>query len=201
MNHFDVYTIGNILEHLHLIDLLQVAHGDTHLRQCAKFEFSRRYSAKMIKLSLNEIRTKYSDENSECVTLYGLEKSLQVLRCFGELILHLGIDISGANPFKTDKIWMYFNMYCSESVQFLSLHNVEFNLYTNFEKKFNKLREISFCGCDFYDNLYRINFFFPNLTRIMFKGWNMLIYHNEISHQALYKTLDENNFSELLELW
>lgn len=194
----DDLCVENILKRLYLSDLCQVAQVNRSLFQFARVEFNRRYRQKKFQLSLNEIVTTYSDEQGDSVTLYGLRNTLIVLRCFGDLICNLAIDTAGAPRFKEDKLWRYLNMYCSQSVQRLHLHHVNFYLAINFEKIFYNLREVFFVNCDFYDNLYHIKNFFPNLNNIKFDGWNVLVYRSVIPNRLLYVDLSEENMSELI---
>lgn len=198
MNDLDDFTFEYIVKNLHLIDLCQVAQVNQQSFRVARIEFHRRYRQKRIHLSLIEIATNYSDEHADCVTLYGLRNTLKVLRCFGDMISNLTIDIAGAARFTEYKFWLYLNKNCFESLQILHLHNVNFYLSINFEKVFNNLREISFTNCDFYENLYHIARIFPNLINIKFYGWNMLLYSSVCINQPLCKDLNEENIAEVL---
>lgn len=188
-----------ILRYLWLMNLCDFGNSNSELMVAAHFEFSRRYRRKFIRFCLNKDGNGYIDENDQTVTVYGLRYSLVVLRCFGHLIENLELDISGSDKYCEDKFWIYLNRYCSDTLINLRLYQVEFDLFLNFEKVFEKMHKIEFFRCDFYNHLYNINFIFPNLKDIAVNGWNLLIYKSIITGQPLNESLTEDNLIEFIQ--
>lgn len=188
------------LTYLCLVDLCNVAQTNSYLMEAARIEFSRRYRQKTIRLSLNDIKNEDFDERKRHVIIYGLRYSLMFLRFFGDLTENLELDIAGAKKNPEDYVWLYLNKFCSKSLISLCIYYADFDLYTNFECIFEKLRKIVFHCCDFYNNLHDIHLMFPNVLDVEVENWTRLLFQSVKTKQLLNDDLTEDNVSELFRI-
>lgn len=191
-NNIDTLTIGSILKYLLLIDLCRIARMNTHLREAARIEFTRRYQNKRIKLILIEITPEYQDERGTEIKIYGFKHSLFMLRCFGDLIANLSFDLIDTSTHKEILIAKYLNDYCFKTLNSIYLSNIQFELLENLCKPLPGVREITFIGCTFNNSLLHIRLWFPNLTIVCFHGRNSIKYA-ENNAMDIYANLSASN--------
>lgn len=191
----DDQPVRNGLENLQLVNLVRIAQFNTDSLVASRVEFARRYRQKVVKLCLNEITTLDSDENGNIVSLYGFQNAIDVLRCFGCLMLKLDIDFARASFLMQERVWQYLNFYCFESVIDLRVREVNFNLMENFGRCFTSLQSIEFTNCDFINPLFSIHVICPNLQNIDFRGWNMM----NFTADEFGVEIDQNSVSQLIE--
>lgn len=124
LDDIDELTLGHVLKHLFLIDLCMVARVNLHLRMAARAEFAHRYRLKRIQLVLVDITPEYHDEKADEVKIYGLKHCLFVLRCFGDLIGVLSVDLACNSQFRENLISKYSGDHCGIVLQVVEFFNL-----------------------------------------------------------------------------
>lgn len=148
----NTYCLEGIFNYLTLSDLLNVSDACKHFKDAADFVFSAKYRKKAV--IINEIRvfrTRLLDIKTSYIKIDDIKTSLQLLRCFGHLILKLKIYVVfstcderaikfGANSVKL--LVKYVGFYCFTSLTSLTIKKGPVQVLNLLKRPFLKMEKV-----------------------------------------------------------
>lgn len=153
------YCLVGILSNLDVNNLLTVAHTSKQMRTAAKFALKRKFkSHQYLCLTFNSAAKKnniyvYQGSPNNGVLSGNLRFSLQVIRCFGDIITevtdHIHHEVNDKivemRLIKTSYLFSYVNEYLFNSLKKLTIDNRSnlFNIFSGAKNQFINIEEIS----------------------------------------------------------
>lgn len=179
----NTYCLESIFEYLALSDLLNVCDACKHFRNAADFIFSVKYREKTV--IVNEIRvfrTRVLDIKTSYIKIDDLKTSLQMLRCFGHLILRLKIYVVfptnderaikfGANSVKL--LVKYVGFYCFASLTSFTMKKAPVQVLNLLKRPFLKMEKVEINTWDSPRSKLDKNWFpklFPNIKFLKYES-------------------------------
>lgn len=163
-----VLVLENVLKHLNFLDLFRAACSNEHLREACRHEFKRRYSKTEFVLSQVEIEPQYSDENENSITIYGIKFVLEFLRIFGCYVKKLRMFFVHYEQRRASRMIAYLCLYCTQSLQRLTLQNLYFDIFEYFNCALLNVEEIVIVSSELSENFQYFYSIFPSVT---VRGW------------------------------
>lgn len=142
--------LANIFGYLKIDDLLHSADANISLRTAAASEFARKYRKKIVKLI--DIHPEYRELHSQknTLTVAGLKKCLQFLRCFGQSIAKLNISFVNSSEKHHSNVDHYINNYCAVSLVELKVYGRSTIWMKHLQKPFSG--KTNFSGLNKYNS-------------------------------------------------
>lgn len=171
--------LESVFDHLEMSDLLNVADSNERLKKAAGMVFLRRYSDKKVWLHKPRLSTKPKLRvYSANIMIEDLKTSLQILRCFGDLIFKLEItedEVSSDWEF-TEKfgiyqiihnsIMDYVNRFCATSLKELALIMVPKSALDHLKRPFVSLETVHLFSCRLGKELMPLDELFPAIQNL-----------------------------------
>lgn len=166
----NIDCIEEIFEYLSIIDLLRVADTNKRFQKAASLVFSRKYAFEYVSIKSDRIKLGWRniDEIRDFID------SFRLLRCFGQLISNIHIQLDDAvNSVHGQfaELFRYVNEYCAQNLKELRIVDVSRTvIIDNISKAFAKLESISFDGPRLGENLTNLNELLPQMRQLILKN-------------------------------
>lgn len=202
-----VDCLEQIFRHLDLKDLLNVADSNKVLKSAADTVYTLKYARKWVcshylySLTLNDRRDgRLTVFSTEILLSQDLKTVLQLLRCFGHLILGIAILpcelIDNNTSVNYLRIITYLNDYCAQSVVSIIIESSpQIELVEKYLKPFPKVKLVHF---RYHSNEYEEGFLtrtFPNLVKLEYKAHKRCTEANQNIRDFFIRIV--NNFPRL----
>lgn len=165
----NIDCLESILNYLPLSDLLNVADSTKYLKKAATIVFVQKYRKKTMQLNgLQMSKSRKILINSK-IYIRDLRTALQILRCFGYLILDLEISDEYSHYYRTNVyvyIFKYIYKFC-KSLTTITFQELPRNkAFKYLRKPFQKVKSVVFfCGV-LEKNLTPLHILFPNIQSL-----------------------------------
>lgn len=166
--------LEKIFKYLTLKDLLNVADSNKRLKQVADVVFALNYGAKELNLiDSNEVLGSNLIISSAEIHVGDLKSSLQVLRCFGQLISKVVVNRSGDSSHSNahynailGTLLIYVNEFCTESLTDIEIIGDDKLRIDYLDNSFTNVQRVQIWNCEL-DEEAQLNHLFPNV-RVMY---------------------------------